>query len=301
MRDLIIDPEFRDKIPALSDEEFSQLEENILMDGEVREPLVIWNNTIIDGHHRWKIIQKHPEIPYKVKQMTFADKWDAFAWMYSNQLGRRNLTDEVRTYLLGKQYEAKKMTDSFHGNQHTSGRVQNEPHQRTYEVIAKEHGVGNSTVKRAEHFAKGLDEADTVSPGFKESILTGNLSAPKKVISEIRNLPDEKKEEVVEAIKNKAEPYELKAIIEDKPYNPVPNATPVIQSEPYNLDDFREELAAIVKNTDASFKLTLSLSHPEMLKTAEGRNVAAGVLLLAHQTIEKYEKIVKEVAIGDTV
>lgn len=72
MRNLTVEPEFRDKIPPLTDEEFKKLEENILADGEVREPLVVWNNTIIDGHHRWRIIQSHPEIPYKVKQMTFA-------------------------------------------------------------------------------------------------------------------------------------------------------------------------------------------------------------------------------------
>ena len=69
MKNFNIDPEFRDKIPPLTADEFAKLEENIVADGEVREPLVLWNNTIIDGHHRWAIIQKHPEIPYKTKQM----------------------------------------------------------------------------------------------------------------------------------------------------------------------------------------------------------------------------------------
>ena len=69
MRQLNVDPEFRDKIPPLSADEFSKLEENIVTDGEVREPLVVWHNTIIDGHHRYKIVQKHPEIPFKVKKI----------------------------------------------------------------------------------------------------------------------------------------------------------------------------------------------------------------------------------------
>lgn len=81
MRQLTIDPEFRDKIPPLSEDEFSKLEQNILEDGEVREPLVVWHNTIIDGHHRYKIVQKHPEIPFKVKQMDFPDKWAAMAYL----------------------------------------------------------------------------------------------------------------------------------------------------------------------------------------------------------------------------
>ena len=41
VRQLNVDPEFRDKIPPLSADEFSKLEENIVTDGEVREPLVV--------------------------------------------------------------------------------------------------------------------------------------------------------------------------------------------------------------------------------------------------------------------
>lgn len=37
--ELKIDPEFRDKIPPLTEDEFKQLEENILEDGEVYEPI----------------------------------------------------------------------------------------------------------------------------------------------------------------------------------------------------------------------------------------------------------------------
>ena len=80
-RELKIDPEFRDKIPPLSEDEFIKLEENIVSDGEVRDPIVVWNDTIIDGHNRWKIIQKHPQIPYRIKEMEFADKWSAVVWM----------------------------------------------------------------------------------------------------------------------------------------------------------------------------------------------------------------------------
>ena len=31
-------------------------------------------------------------------------------WICKNQLGRRNLTDAQKTYLIGRQYEAQKMT-----------------------------------------------------------------------------------------------------------------------------------------------------------------------------------------------
>ena len=40
--EFIIDSEFQSQIPALTDEEFQQLEENILSEGEVLSPLIVW-------------------------------------------------------------------------------------------------------------------------------------------------------------------------------------------------------------------------------------------------------------------
>ena len=44
--ELRIDPEFEGKIPPLTEEEFRQLEENILADGIVINPIIIWNGVI---------------------------------------------------------------------------------------------------------------------------------------------------------------------------------------------------------------------------------------------------------------
>ena len=95
-RVLKVDPEFQNKIPPLTEEEFRQLEENIMDAGEVYEPITVWNDTIIDGHNRYKIVLMHPGIRWRVREARFEDKWGAFDWMYKNQLGRRNLTEEQR-------------------------------------------------------------------------------------------------------------------------------------------------------------------------------------------------------------
>ena len=106
LKDLKIDPEFKEKIPPLTEDEFSLLEQNILADGQVMVPLIIWNDTILDGHNRYRILQKHPDIPFKTFPKKFPDKYAAIAWICRNQLGRRNLTPEQKRYLIGKQYEA---------------------------------------------------------------------------------------------------------------------------------------------------------------------------------------------------
>ena len=54
---LEIKKEFKDLIPALTAEEFKQLEDNCLAEG-IREKILTWNGTIIDGHNRYEIATK---------------------------------------------------------------------------------------------------------------------------------------------------------------------------------------------------------------------------------------------------
>ena len=55
---LTIDPEFKRLLPALRPEEFRLLEESILAEG-CRDPIVVWENIIVDGHNRYEICQKN--------------------------------------------------------------------------------------------------------------------------------------------------------------------------------------------------------------------------------------------------
>ena len=65
---LQINPEFENMIPELTDDELSQLEENILAEGRIVNPIVVWNGVIVDGHNRYKIAQKHPHIQFTVHE-----------------------------------------------------------------------------------------------------------------------------------------------------------------------------------------------------------------------------------------
>lgn len=206
MKFLNIDPEFRDKVPPMTETELKTLEENIVKDGRVLVPIITWNNTIIDGHNRYSIVQKHPEIPFDVMEREFSDRYEAIVWICRNQLGRRNLTDEQKTYLIGKQYEAQKMTISnvTGTNQHTKVVNTENQHQpkklRTVDKVAKEHNIAPDTVQRAEKFAKGIDEAEDIMPGAKEKILSGNTSIPKSVIAAIPAMSDDEKLDVMQMI-----------------------------------------------------------------------------------------------------
>lgn len=205
---LQINPEFRDKIPPLTKEEYKQLEENILEDGEVYEPIAIWNETIVDGHNRWKIICDHWDIlgdKYTVKQMDFPDKWAAFEWIYKKQLGRRNLTEEQKTVLIGKMYESRKKSVGEHnGNQYGKMELdQNDPIPRprsTAEAIAQEVGVAEPTVKRAEKYSKGIDALAEVNKEAADEVLKGKTGVNKKTIMEFPKMEPLRQKEVAEAI-----------------------------------------------------------------------------------------------------
>lgn len=206
--ELRIDPEFQNKIPPLTDDEFKQLEENILTAGEVYEPIATWNGIIVDGHNRWKIIQSHPEISWRTRSMEFADKWAAFDWMYKHQLGRRNLTEQQRTYILGKMYEARKHTVGNHNERNEDGTFQCAQNghigaNRVSDQIADEQGIGKETVKRAEKFSQGIDAIREQEPEVADSILKGELSVKKADVMELSKEKDEPTlREKIEKLKN---------------------------------------------------------------------------------------------------
>ena len=209
---LTIDPEFASKIPPLREEELKQLEENILVDGVVINPLIVWDGVIVDGHNRYRILQKHPEIQFTTYEKEFPDRYAAIAWICKNQLGRRNLTPQQFKYLIGLQYEAEKCSSNYNGNRFTSldksRCVQNEHTyrpERTAERIARENNLSGSYVRRAEHFAKGVDAAEKVAPGIKQEILTGNIKPTEKAVVAIAKAPPEERPALVQQLRQAKE------------------------------------------------------------------------------------------------
>lgn len=302
--DLKIDREFQEKIPPLTEEEFKQLRENILEDGEVYEPIIVWHGVIVDGHNRYRVIKEHPEIPYRVKQMDFADKWAAFDWMYKKQLGRRNLTEEQKDYLLGKMYEARKNTrggdrrsDDFsksHFGTLKSGEVKKtdkDKHGISGE-LAIEMNIGRNTVHRAAKFAKGVDAIRAVSPAAAEKILEGKAGVSKATIQELPKRTDEEVAEVARAIEEdrpiKAKPFpsgkekELPGIVpticRDRDAPPVE----------YELDDLLEEIRCVNEQCIRNYQSIMRM-HKAMI----GKN-AAEVAKVVRELVEELEKIEEE-------
>lgn len=205
---LRIDPEFESKIPPLTEEEYQLLEENILQDGVVLNPLIVWNGCIVDGHNRFRIIQAHPEIKYTVFEKEFPDRYAAIAWICCNQLGRRNLTPQQKKYLIGQRYEAEKLAINFHGNRFTladkSSRAQighDYKPERTCEKIARENSISKNSVRRAEQYAKGVDAADEIEPGIKQELLSGFIKPTDTAVAAIAKANPDDRPALVEQLR----------------------------------------------------------------------------------------------------
>ena len=204
MINLKIDPEFQNQIPPLTDDEYKQLEENILKEGKLLSPLIVWNNTLVDGHNRYAILQKHPEIYFSTMPLRFENREEAVAWICRNQLGRRNLSPEQKRYLLGKQYEAeKKVAKIFRGNQYTLAKKSGGDHgdnhhsgKKTCDRIAEENGVSRASVLRASHYTRGIDIADNLSPGIKQKVFSGEVKFTNEEMSKLVLSSPDKRQDV---------------------------------------------------------------------------------------------------------
>ena len=82
----VILPEMEQLLPALSEEQFSALESDILEHGCYAPIIVNEDMVIVDGHNRFRVCEKHG-LPFKMLVFSFADLLDAKQWALDTQKG----------------------------------------------------------------------------------------------------------------------------------------------------------------------------------------------------------------------
>ena len=191
-----INPDFKALIPPLTVEEFEQLEKNILNDG-IREPISLWNDTIIDGHNRYEIAKKHG-LTFTTISYEFESESDVVIWIITQQFGRRNISAYDRAVLAlrlkplisekAKQNQVKAGVDKLPQKSSEA-----EPIETRIELGKAAH-VSHDTIHKVEIIEK------SVTPEVKEQIRRGDTSI-NKVYQEIKRKEREQSREV-ERIEN---------------------------------------------------------------------------------------------------
>lgn len=193
-KEIKIDPRFKSLIRPLLKDEYQQLEQNLLVDGCLN-PIILWKGTIVDGHNRYEICTRLG-IEFETQEMDFESDEDVIAWICSNQLGRRNISDETRKYLIGKRYEAEKIIgyrrNTQGWNQYMSDEESTQlPYEvfdagkmrqraqsaryRTAERLGDAYHISHCTVEKYGQYSKALDEIGRKEPELVPKILSGRL------------------------------------------------------------------------------------------------------------------------------
>lgn len=201
-----IKKEFKNLICPLLRHEYLQLEANIIADG-CRDPIITWNDYIIDGHNRYEICTKN-NIPFKVLEMEFECHEAVIAWICANQLGRRNITEEIRKFLIGMQYETEKIVNSRKNekgkNQYSTDADEDYPEDcveeitcglrtrhRTAQRIASENHISHGTVQKYAIYTRALEAIGSKEPELVPKVLSGRYKISHNAIVDMAKLSAE--------------------------------------------------------------------------------------------------------------
>lgn len=194
----VSDNDFMELIPSRTDEYLDKLEESIFDIG-CKEALLVWNNTIIDGHIRYSLCHKW-DIPFHVKRLHFSSRDEAISFICHEQLKRTDITGEYRKYLIGKLFCADMNTAcATYKKEHpeaaetSNGRISQKYVKKTdvATVIGKQYNFGFSTVTKYHIYAQAIDEIKRKSPEIANKILYGTLRVSHENIIELARLPIE--------------------------------------------------------------------------------------------------------------
>ena len=211
---LRIDPEFKGLIPPMAQKEYIQLEMNLRSDG-CRDPIVIWNSTIVDGHNRYQICHKY-KIPFRIVEMNFGSREEAKVWICSNQLGRRNISVEYRRYLIGSQYELEKQIEQNRNkagnNQYTENNTsQTTPQQghsnhSTAVRLANEHHISEATVQKYAGFTRAINKLGQKAPDMVPKLLTGQYKVSQDGVAQMAKMEPEELAKVASHFQEQQKP-----------------------------------------------------------------------------------------------
>lgn len=183
-------PELQAFIRPLTEEQFGQLEQNILTHG-CQDALILWETSeydlgrgeselsvyvLIDGHNRYRICKKNG-VDFKIMLKTFEHIEAVKEYMIDLQIGRRNLTLEEESYYRGLKYNAQKGKRGVALQLAQEGR--GEEVVNIAENLAEQFNVTSRTIKNDGKFASGLNK---LSNELRQEVLQGKSKISKKEI-----------------------------------------------------------------------------------------------------------------------
>lgn len=195
----VVLPEMEELLPPLSAEQFSSLESDILENGCYAPVIVNEDMTVIDGHNRLRICEKHG-LPYKMLVFSFADLLEAKQWALDTQKGRRNLDKWELGQIalrLKPEIEARAKANQSAAGGDKSGKgalLVNSPKALqpidTRKEMAQAVGIGEQTMGRIAQLAENAPQS------LKDALEKKELSINRgwRILKAVQQLPPEEQE-----------------------------------------------------------------------------------------------------------
>lgn len=306
--DLKTDNDFNELIKPLFSKEYKQLEENLITYG-CREPIIVWNGTIIDGHIRYEICRRR-NISFKVIEKSFESKEDAIIWICQKQLSHKNVSEERRKYLIGKQYEATKLKGyklNIRGNNQymriavdesetLEKKNAEESKFQSADKIGDEYHISKNTVKKYSTFMRALDIIKKVEPLFVAKILLGKVKISHDNLIALSCMSSDKISHIANQITNTKNPiihYKRSRTIfrTASERNNTLAGPSTINSPKYDLNDEITNLTLTIQNWTISIEQICSNTNFNLVSSTV-RNKLIDALNKHQYTVSKiYESI----------
>ncbi len=318
LQTLKINKDFKNLIRPLQKKEYLQLEANLLADG-CRDPIITWNGFIIDGHNRYELCTMH-KIPYAVTQMEFDCSESVIAWICANQLGRRNITEETRKFLIGMQYESEKLA---HNLKNTRGKNQydepegdvsctisdsNEETQGslsghvTAQRIAQENQISGGTVLKYAIYTRALEAIGQKAPEMVPKILSGRYKISHKNLVDLSGLTSDEIKKVGRRMERSQQPFvqynrtrqEIQHTLGQTSPN-VTTSTPSVKDMPaFDPDAEITALTLTIPSWESSIKRTQTNTDYDRVSDC-AKDKLVGTLINLQHTISKMLSAIKGV------
>lgn len=321
-----VNPIFESLLPPLTDDEYDELEKDIIARQKVLNPILVWSKTneIVDGHNRYKIIEDNNIPEYTIDTLDFDSESAVMKWIVDHQFAKRNLTMSQKVVLLQKVEEKVREEASarmLSGKKDPSSNLNegSSPSIRTAAEMAKKMKISENTyrdaklivekgtesqIERMDKGGKGngvstiaREIKEGIPDGFRKCRVCGRIlpaeqmkSNGETICKECRNKEDAEREEAkrTEKTNEHKRPVTKRKISIPDPYG--------LADTYYNPDYVPEKTMNMVKaqlkslfdDLDGSIKMTLDY-YSELLKVKEQRDEVANDLAVYASHIKYLE------------
>jgi len=266
VKKLTTHPDLKNLLPSLSDAEYKGLEADILKRGCLTA-IVIWGNTIVDGHARYAICEKHG-LPFETKEIPFNTLEDAMFWAWSHQENRRNLTPYQRA-VLALQFKLM-IAAKARINQAIARRKQHDELTPidTRKELSRMAGVSTDTIARVEYLDKHADDET------KQRLRKGETTINREY-TRVRS----------EQSGQKTSP----PFLPPPPQSPMPEIFQEAVTLPHILvHDTSALVNCLFSFFDVKYRKQLILDVLEKMNSEDGRNIVGQVISVINQRFSRY-------------